>query len=173
MAKNRYFIFAVLFVVYSVAGSFRSPTIDEVYLSQVGVRENPLGSNWGHPVQDYLASTNVHEPAAWCAAFVHWCLDSAKIPNTVTAYSPSAQNKKNLVYYQTHWQKTVAPGDVFTIYFPSLKRIAHTGFVNSYENSSVVETVEGNSNAGGSREGVGVFRRKRPALTLWSISRWK
>lgn len=173
MAKNRRLVIYLFAAVITVAYSFRSPEIDQVYLSQVGKTEHPIGSNWGHPVQEYLASTGLHAPDAWCAAFVHWCLDSAGIKNQVTAYSPSAQNKKNLIYYQTHWLKPVRLGDVFTIYFPSMKRIAHTGFVNMNSNTSVVETVEGNSNAGGSREGYGVFRRKRPALTLWSISRWE
>lgn len=156
-----------------MACSFFRPKIDEVYISQIGRMENPLGSNWGHPVEEYLRSVNTNIPAPWCAAFVHWCLDSAGIKNTITAYSPSAQNKKNLVYYQSHQLKEVQPGDVFTIYFVSMKRIGHTGFIGRQISSSIVETIEGNSNDGGSREGVGVYKRKRPLHTLYSISRWQ
>jgi len=64
------------------------------------------------------------------------------------------------------------PGDVFTIYYASLRRIGHTGFVNRKINNSIVETVEGNSNADGSREGYMVCKRKRSVHSLYSITRW-
>lgn len=172
MAKNRIVAYLILWLVWGMDSSFLRPEISEVYSSQIGQMEKPAGSNWGHPVQDYLAATSVHAPAAWCAAFVKWCLDSAGIKTPITAYSPSAQNKNNLIYYKTHELKELKSGDVFTIYYVSMGRIAHTGFVNRKINSTIVETIEGNSNDGGSREGVGVFKRKRPMHTLYSISRW-
>lgn len=173
MAKNKNIIVPILFLICITFSSFQKPTVSEVYLSQVGVVEKPRGSNWGPDVAHYLKSVNTNSPAPWCAAFVHFCLDSAEIKNTVTAYSPTAQNKKNLVYYKARLIKPVESGDVFTIFFPTMGRIAHTGFVHRQINGSTVETVEGNSNDGGSRDGYGVFRRKRPIHTLYSISRWK
>lgn len=134
--------------------------------------EKPLGSNWGYPVSKYLKSVHVTTPAPWCAAFVHFCLDSAGIKTPITAYSPSAQNLKNTIYINNKWYKEPESGDVFTIYFPSMGRIGHTGFIDRKINESVCETVEGNSNNAGSREGIGVFRRKRPVHTLHSITRW-
>lgn len=133
--------------------------------------EKPLGSNWGSPVRIYLKAVHYNEPAPWCAAFVAWCLDSARIRNTITAASGSAQNNANLVFFHSKRLKAIQPGDVGTIYFVSLHRIAHTFFINRDDNG-IEETVEGNSNAGGSREGVGVFKRKRPLNTIWSVSRW-
>jgi hypothetical protein len=147
--------------------------IRSVYLSQIGQTEHPAGSNWGKPVQNYLAAVSYRKPAPWCAAFVRWCLDSAGIYCIITAAASSCQNKANLVYYQGKWRQPVQPGDVFTIYYVALHRIGHTGFVNLDLGNNMMETVEGNSNAGGSREGIGVFRRKRPLHTLWSISRWQ
>jgi hypothetical protein len=99
-------------------------------------------------------------------------LDSAGIKNNITAYSPTALNKKNLVYYKGQLLKPVQSGDVFTIFFPSMGRIAHTGFASRQINSAIVETVEGNSNNDGSRDGYGVFRRKRSLHTLYSLSRF-
>lgn len=173
MAKNRATIISVLFVLWGVLISFQTASVEQVYTSQIGVTEKPRGSNSGNEVNKYLRSVHINYPAPWCAAFVHWCLDSAGIYNTITAYSPTAQNNNNLVYYNHRLLKTLLPGDVFTIYFPSLKRIAHTGFANHQINNSIIETVEGNSNDGGSREGYGVFKRKRSLHTLYSISRWK
>lgn len=172
MAKNKITgIFILLFVI-GVGVSFQPPTIEQVYLSQVGVQEVPRGSNWGPQVGRYLKSVKVKVPAAWCAAFVHYGLDSAGHKNSITAWSPTAHNKNNVVYFRRTWFKEMQPGDVFTIYFVSMKRIAHTGFAHRRINSSIIETVEGNSNAGGSREGYMVARRKRPVNTLYSITRW-
>lgn len=42
-------------------------------LTQVGVKEDPAGSNWGPLVKIYLASVGWYKPAPWCMAFVHWC----------------------------------------------------------------------------------------------------
>lgn len=134
--------------------------------------EKPAGSNWGHPVEDYLLSVHLREPEPWCAAFVAWCLDSAHIRHTVNGSSGSAQNGHHLIYYHGTLLHPIEPGDVFTIYFPSLGRIGHTGFAHLDLSDNQIETVEGNSNPGGSREGYGVFKRKRPLHTLWSISRW-
>lgn len=41
-------------------------------LTQVGTKEQPLGSNWGTKVSEYLKSVGITSPAAWCLAFVHW-----------------------------------------------------------------------------------------------------
>ena len=168
--KNIIRVFIVLSII--VCASFQK--LPDIYASQIGALEKPIGSNWGSPVKDYLASVKTHEPAPWCAAFVHWCLDSAHIKNTVTAYSPSAQNNKAMVYYRSHWLKDFQQGDVGTIYFVTMGRIAHTFFVDKKVNASVVETVEGNSAPNsGTREGIGVFRKKRPLHTIYSISRWQ
>jgi uncharacterized protein (TIGR02594 family) len=39
-----------------------------------GVKEEPLGSNSGPRVDEYLKYAGTTTPNAWCAAFVHWCL---------------------------------------------------------------------------------------------------
>ena len=41
--------------------------------SQVGVREQPDGSNWGPQVANYQAVTGAYH-AAWCASFAQWVL---------------------------------------------------------------------------------------------------
>jgi hypothetical protein len=156
-----------------MAVSFQPAPLESIVVSQVGKLESPLGSNWGKDVQHYLAHTNTRIPSPWCAAFVRFCLDSAGIKSTITAYSPSAHNAKNVVYARGQWLKEMETDDVFTIYFPSMHRIAHTGFAHRKVNNHICETIEGNSNAGGGREGVGVFRRQRPFNTLYTISRWR
>jgi hypothetical protein len=50
---------------------------------------------------------------------------------------------------------------VFGIFFPSKGRIAHTGLVERRAGSESIITIEGNTNGGGSRDGDGVYRRRR------------
>ena len=44
---------------------------------QVGVSEEPPGSNMGDEVEGYLSSVGLNGGAAWCAAFVYWCVEKA------------------------------------------------------------------------------------------------
>jgi hypothetical protein len=39
---------------------------------EIGVHEQPLGSNWGSRVREYLDSVGINFPAPWCAAFQAW-----------------------------------------------------------------------------------------------------
>ncbi len=62
-------------------------------------------------------------------------------------------------------------GDVFGIYFPEKGRIAHVGFVDDWGDKYVV-TVEGNTNEAGSREGDGVYRKRRLISSLCKVARY-
>lgn len=172
MAKNKRVVVCVLLFVYALGSAFSYPEISTVIDSQVGVQEQPRGSNWGGMVTVYLRHAHVNFPAAWCAAFVHYCLDSAGIPNNVNAYAPTAQNAKHLIYSGGHFKEDPKCGDVFTVYFISMKRIAHCGFWHARHNGSSFETIEGNSNTDGSRDGYEVCKRIRSYHTVYSVSRW-
>ena len=62
-------------------------------------------------------------------------------------------------------------GDVFGIFFAEKKRIAHCGFIDVWDSKWVI-TVEGNTNEKGSREGDGVYRKRRLAQQLYCIARY-
>jgi len=57
-------------------------------------------------------------------------------------------------------------------YFPDKKRIAHVGFVDSWDDKYVI-TVEGNANEAGSREGDGVYRKRRLIGSIYQVARWE
>lgn len=154
-----------------------TPSITEVYMSQIGVSE-ATGHNDGKDVEKYLKAVGLPKGYAWCAAFVRWCYDRAKIKTTVDAAAASAHNPKNLVFYNHKFIKEPEPGDAFTLWYSKLNRIGHTGFFHNKVNSSVFETYEGNTGAGsaidaGGREGDGVYRKYRSFNATYSISRWK
>ena len=60
-------------------------------------------------------------------------------------------------------------GDVFGIWFPDKGRIAHVGFVDSWSDKWLI-TVEGNTNEAGSREGDGVWRKRRLVASVYQVS---
>jgi hypothetical protein len=62
-------------------------------------------------------------------------------------------------------------GDVFGIYFSHEKCIAHCGFLESADGIWVI-TTEGNTNASGSREGEGVYRKRRLLTSLYKVANW-
>lgn len=153
------------------------PEITAVYLSQIGVGEL-TGHNDGKDVEKYLRSVGLGKGYAWCAAFVHWCLDSAGISNKINGAAASAHNSKDLVWYHKTQLKIPEAGDVFTLWYNSLGRIGHTGFFHKKINSKVYESVEGNTGAGaaidvGTREGDGVYKKYRSFNATYSISRWR
>lgn len=145
--------------------------VDAIYMSQLGVRE-ATGHNDGKDVEKYLKSVGLPKGNAWCAAFVKWTLDRAGVKTSITGWSPTAHNKNNIVLFNGSLKKDVQRGDVFTLYFPSLKRIGHTGFVRKKFGMNSYETVEGNTNMAGSREGDGVYVKYRPKSSIYSITRW-
>lgn len=68
-----------------------------------------------------------------------------------------------------------ARGDLFLLWFPSLNRFAHVGFVTTVTPGGYT-TAEGNAappNAGSTREGFGVFVRPRPVGPGTRFIRWK
>lgn len=148
------------------------PSIQEVYTAEVGVREL-TGHNDGKEVTMYLNSVGLGKGYAWCAAFVHYCLIKAGIPNPVTAWSPTAENKSNMVYSNGRFYKEPRAGDVGTLYYSKLKRIGHTFFYDHKQSDKIYASVEGNTNGAGSREGDGVYRKYRSFNATHSISRWE
>jgi hypothetical protein len=60
---------------------------------------------------------------------------------------------------------------VFGLYYKDKGRIAHCGFIDQWSADWVV-TVEGNTNEEGSREGDGVYRKRRLRNSLYSVADW-
>jgi len=143
----------------------------QLAITQIGQEEYPKNSNWGKPVQDYLASVGITFPASWCAAFVYWCFQKTcidlKIPNPLvkTGGVLAHWNKANVKNRVT----SPAPGDIFIMDFG--KGLGHTGIVESVT-STHINTIEGNSNDEGSREGYEVCKRSRPKTSIKGYLRY-
>ncbi len=144
--------------------------VQKVYVSYIGTREKS-GRNDGPEVEIFLKSVGLGRGNPWCAAFVHFCLERGGVKNVITAWSPTSLNKNNLVWFNKKALKTVLAGDVFSLYYPNLGRIGHTGFVNR-DMGGTYESVEGNTNNSLSREGDGVYKKIRSKNGTFAMSRW-
>ncbi len=145
----------------------------EVAASQVGVMEEPPGSNRGARVDEYLRAAGLNPTAgsfAWCAAFVYWCAQQAaaalRRPNPlirtagVLEHWNEAEKQRipRVLSEQANANPTlVKPGQIFTL--STGGGHGHMGLI-AQVNGGKLTTIEGNTNDGGSREGVGVFRRE-------------
>lgn len=138
----------------------------------VGIKEEPLGSNNGRWVNIFNSSCGLDpsEHAPWCASVANYgYLQNGLLGHG--AYSPNWYLKKRVVSLHD-----VKPGDMCLVYFPSKGRYAHTiacveKAVFTAGRAVEVITLEGNTNAQGSREGDQFARRRRPADTV-TILRW-
>jgi len=132
---------------------------------QVGVMEDPPGSNKGEMVNKYLACVDCDPGNFWCAAFVYWCFNEAaknlsrKNPLFKTAGCLDHWNnttaKKILAADALNKPSLVKPGAIFIIDHGGGH--GHTGIVEKLA-GGFLQTLEGNSNPSGSSNGIGVFR---------------
>lgn len=123
----------------------------EVARRNLGVVEGK--NNWN----PYAGLAGHANNAAWCATFVVACLVRAGVAKTgdPSAWTPSLKARHTPVA-----RKDVRPGDLMFLYFPSLGRVAHTGFVEAVFPTYVV-TIEGNTDVAGGRTGGKVMRKAR------------
>ena len=142
-------------------------------VTQIGVRERPLGSNRGPEVDQYLRAAGLNpvgQSFAWCVAFTHFCYLTAaqslgrENPHIKTAGVLDHWNKAGRKPGVLRVTKTeavsdpglVKPGSLFIIDLGG--GFGHSGMVVETVSGRMV-TIEGNTNDGGSRNGIGVFRR--------------
>jgi len=175
MYKNCHFIFCILFIAILFNSTYGSTLIQNqvrnTYLKELGVREN--GFNKGDRVEEYLRAANLKAGAPWCAAFITWTFKQNNVKAVVSGYSPN-WFVNNVVYKRDDNVKrnyVATVGDVFGLWFANKNRIAHVGFIDSRQGDYYI-TVEGNTNEAGSREGDGVYKKRRHIKTIYAISRW-
>ncbi len=154
-----------------------------VAASQIGVLEQPPGSNRGPQVDEYLQSVGIGPKAgtaserAWCAAFVHWCYEGAaqslgvanpvaKVAGVLRHWELARTNPDAVTHRKSQAlgnPEQLKPG--FILIYDFGRGRGHTGLLERVEAGRMV-TVEGNINDGSipGREGVGVFRTNRRKL---------
>jgi len=141
---------------------------DVIVLAQrdIGVREKG-GANLGPEVEAYLAFLGLAPGNPWCAAFVYACFEKAvkkyglANPLVKTGSVMSHFRRAPAVVHVPDAQieeGKLAPGMIFGIDHGGDR--GHTGLVLAVRENEI-DTIEGNTNLAGSREGDGVYQKKR------------
>ncbi len=150
-------------------------------LKEVGTEEID-GTNCGPRVNAYKAATNLDptESWPWCAAFICWlvreALASTGVPQTATFKRPTtagawafeswSRNQDNTTNTKKPHDGDIKPGDIVIFSF------SHIGIAISEPQLGHIETVEGNTDTAGSREGGGVYRKTRKLSQIRSRIRF-
>jgi hypothetical protein len=171
-----FFAFAILVLCVIAVGKCSAQSkrdcVVQTFVAQLGVRE-ATGHNDGVDVEKYLASCRLQKGNPWCAAFVNWTLEQCNAPHRESGWAPAWFTDKTTIALRTSGSAGYAPhpGDVFGIFFPEKKRIAHVGFILQW-NGDKVTTIEGNTNMAGSREGDGVYKKVRLTKQIYAVANW-
>jgi len=142
--------------------------------TQIGAQEDAAHTNRGAAIRKFQDATELAGTQGWpwCAAFVDWCVEQfilqfpnkigvmpSERPRTASAFGWKAWAKKHGCEIFTEHSRAQR-GDVVIFTF------SHIGIVVA-NNLGELETVEGNTNPAGGRDGYGVFHRSRtPELKL-------
>lgn len=145
----------------------------QIAQSQIGIMEQPMGSNRGPEIDQFLRSTGKNPATgsyAWCAAFVYWCFNEAakkalmdnpviRTAGVMDHWNKAGQRQipRLLMNDAFNDPGKIKPGFLFVI--SSGGGLGHIGIVEQI-NAGLLTTIEGNTNNNGSREGIGVFRRE-------------
>lgn len=114
-------------------------------LAQQGTAEHPDGSNWGHPVEDWIKSTGYTSPVPWCGCFAKVAVvdhGHAQIPAPIhLGYTGNiisdAENNRNGLRAVPFG--SARKGDIVVFNF------GHIAVVRGRPNSSSIPTIEGNT----------------------------
>jgi hypothetical protein len=154
--------------------------IVELAKKEVGVEEIG-GTNCGPRVNEYKAATWLPPDRAWpwCAAFIDWLVMTAMAesgkqftferPRTAGAWDLENWSMKQ---DGSTWTKLnpqasdIAPGDIVIFTF------SHVGLAIDAPAKGMVETIEGNTDGNGSRDGGGVWRKQRKLSQIRSRIRF-
>lgn len=145
----------------------------ELAKKEIGVEEIN-GTNCGKRVNEYKSATTLDPKQGWpwCAAFICWLMREGmkdgsytfKRPTTASAWGfegwASKENSK--VQLKKPHKDDIKPGDIVMFTF------SHIGLAVSEPHDGYIDTIEGNTDGQGSREGGAVLKKKRKLSAIRS-----
>lgn len=127
--------------------------------SQLGIHENPFGSN------RTLYSRWYGLIGPWCAMFVSWCFFQEGLPLPASTAKGFAYTPSGAAWFRRNgrWTRRPQVGAVIFFDFPGdgVDRISHVGIVERVNADGTPTCLEGNTNAPGGRTGGQVMRHRR------------
>ena len=163
----------------SPSASAFADALVNVALGEVGTMEGAK-NNTGADLEKYKDATWLKPGAwAWCAAFVCWCYKEAlqshavagvKRPQTAAAwgFEKWAEAQSGVTLFKP--PSSIKKGDIVMFTF------SHIGIAVADATGASVDTVEGNTNVKGQRDGGGkttdgVYRKTRSTSSIRSVAR--
>lgn len=133
----------------------------------IGVKESPPGSNWGHPVQDWIKLAGYVGPVPWCGCASNAFCIAGGVPSGAgwIGYTPAiiTHARRGVGGWSWHGPSEGKSGDLALFDTPGGDPSVHVGMCEKKINNTTYITIEGNTSSGtGSQsDGGGVFRRQR------------
>lgn len=124
--------------------------------SQIGQKES--APNSGEMIDQYLHAVDLEPGASWCAAFVYWCFQMAANALDMLNPCPKTGGVHKLWELAPDNAKVSQPIRGAIIIMDHGHGHGHTGIVEAVNGGGLIETIEGNTNRGGSRNGDCVAR---------------
>lgn len=139
-----------------------------IAITQIGVKENPPGSNSGVTVREYQATTGAFN-AAWCASFFKWCLVKAGISADHLGHATA--DVTSYLAYPHISASNVKAGDG-VIYQWGGGDVDHIGrFEKWVIKGHMFYAIEGNTSTSNDSNGGEVMRRLRSTSTVAAFIR--
>lgn len=135
--------------------------LEEIAAKDIGLQENPRGSNKGKDLEKFFRATDLDQPDGypWCAAAVSFWVQQYIRANKLAIKEPRIAG---VIFFREWAQRnglTISskpkPGAIVVFMF------SHIGVVEALKPDGGITTIEGNTNDDGSREGYRVCRRGR------------
>lgn len=143
-------------------------------ISQIGIKENPSGSNNVKYNTDYYGRAVSGSAYPWCCAFVWWVFKECGASELFydgkkTAYCPTVES-----FYKSKGQwHTSNPkvGDLVLFDFSKKGIAGHIGILEKINADGTYTTIEGNTSASNQANGGCVMRRTRQRMSIRGFAR--
>lgn len=152
----------------------------DIATSFEGIKE--VGNNRGFNNKAFerlMLGVGWYPGAPWCAFALQLVYKLAGLVTPITGFSPTAYNKKHVIYTDGKLREAIKPGDAGTLSYNKFKKdrrrykgIGHAFIIKSMYGKSAVVTSEGNTDSDASREGNGFYQKIRPLQSNLHITRW-
>jgi len=134
-------------------------TVIKTARKELGYTEGKTNGRWNNDTKyaDQVPGLEWADFQPWCATFVSWVAMKAGLADL---YPRTASCDQAAMWFKARKQWSEYPALGAQVFYGTSRDLTHTGIVVSYDDT-YIETIEGNTNNDGSREGHTVLRQKR------------
>jgi hypothetical protein len=119
-------------------------------MAQVGIKEQPPGSNAGPKIDDWCRAAGYTDPVPWCGCFVNACLMAGGLPSGAgwIGYTPAILERAQSQTAGWSFHQEGMPGDLALFDTPGGDPVVHVEIVRMRISDTRYSTVGGNTSSG-------------------------